>query len=214
MPADHAEQEFVLAAPRPAPGAPEAMPSAGAARRPARADRLRAARCDWIDADRRRRRPRLRLRRRRAHRDGLPGGPGAARRGARARASRSPTASRSCGRSTRSATTCRDRVYGPELMERTCARAARTGLRFYLYGGRNQGALAQLARNLRLRHPGLQIVGGHCAAVPAADRRRGGARSSPTRSTAPARTSSGSASACPSRRSGWRGCATGSTRPC
>jgi N-acetylglucosaminyldiphosphoundecaprenol N-acetyl-beta-D-mannosaminyltransferase len=54
-----------------------------------------------------------------------------------------------------------DRVYGPDLMDRACARAARTGLRFYFYGGRNQGALAQLARNLRLRHPGLQIVGGH-----------------------------------------------------
>jgi N-acetylglucosaminyldiphosphoundecaprenol N-acetyl-beta-D-mannosaminyltransferase len=54
-----------------------------------------------------------------------------------------------------------DRVYGPELMDRACARAARTGQRFYLYGGRHQGALAQLARVLRLRHPGLQIVGGH-----------------------------------------------------
>jgi len=53
------------------------------------------------------------------------------------------------------------RIYGPELMDRACARAARTGRRFYLYGGRNQGALAQLARVLRLRHPGLQIVGGH-----------------------------------------------------
>ena len=55
-----------------------------------------------------------------------------------------------------------DRVYGPVLMERSCARAAASGQRFYLYGGRNQGALAQLARNLRLRFPGLQIVGGHC----------------------------------------------------
>ena len=54
-----------------------------------------------------------------------------------------------------------DRVYGPELMERACARAARTGRRFYLYGGRNQGALQELARNLRLRHPGVQIVGGY-----------------------------------------------------
>jgi N-acetylglucosaminyldiphosphoundecaprenol N-acetyl-beta-D-mannosaminyltransferase len=54
-----------------------------------------------------------------------------------------------------------DRVYGPTLMDEACARAARTGQRFYLYGGRNQGALAQLARTLRLRHPGLQIVGGH-----------------------------------------------------
>jgi N-acetylglucosaminyldiphosphoundecaprenol N-acetyl-beta-D-mannosaminyltransferase len=54
-----------------------------------------------------------------------------------------------------------DRVYGPDLMDRACARAALTGQRFYLYGGRNQGALAQLARVLRLRHPGLQIVGGY-----------------------------------------------------
>jgi N-acetylglucosaminyldiphosphoundecaprenol N-acetyl-beta-D-mannosaminyltransferase len=54
-----------------------------------------------------------------------------------------------------------DRVYGPELMDRACARAVGTGLRMYLYGGRNPGALAQLARELRLRHPGLQIVGGH-----------------------------------------------------
>jgi N-acetylglucosaminyldiphosphoundecaprenol N-acetyl-beta-D-mannosaminyltransferase len=53
------------------------------------------------------------------------------------------------------------RVYGPDLMEAACARAARTGQRFYLYGGRNQGALAQLARSLRLRHPGLKIVGGY-----------------------------------------------------
>jgi N-acetylglucosaminyldiphosphoundecaprenol N-acetyl-beta-D-mannosaminyltransferase len=55
-----------------------------------------------------------------------------------------------------------DRVYGPELMDRACARAARSGQRFYLYGGRNQGGLVELARVLRLRHPGLKIVGGHC----------------------------------------------------
>jgi N-acetylglucosaminyldiphosphoundecaprenol N-acetyl-beta-D-mannosaminyltransferase len=54
-----------------------------------------------------------------------------------------------------------DRVYGPDLMHKACARAARTGRRMYLYGGRDQGALVQLTRNLRLRHPGLQIVGGH-----------------------------------------------------
>jgi N-acetylglucosaminyldiphosphoundecaprenol N-acetyl-beta-D-mannosaminyltransferase len=56
----------------------------------------------------------------------------------------------------------RDRVYGPELMDRACARAAAAGHRFYLYGGRSHGALAELARALRLRHPGLNIVGGHC----------------------------------------------------
>ena len=53
------------------------------------------------------------------------------------------------------------RVYGPDLMDKACARAARTGQRFYLYGGRSQGALVELARMLRLKHPGLQIVGGH-----------------------------------------------------
>jgi len=52
------------------------------------------------------------------------------------------------------------RVYGPELMARACERAARDGTRFYLYGGRNQGALVQLADSLRRRYPGLRIVGG------------------------------------------------------
>jgi N-acetylglucosaminyldiphosphoundecaprenol N-acetyl-beta-D-mannosaminyltransferase len=53
------------------------------------------------------------------------------------------------------------RVYGPELMWRACAHAARTDQRFYLYGGRNQGALVQLALNLRKAHPGVRIVGGY-----------------------------------------------------
>src|SRR5437588_7480390 len=53
------------------------------------------------------------------------------------------------------------RVYGPELMARACARAASLGHRFYLYGGRNQGALVQLALNLRQRYPGVRIVGGY-----------------------------------------------------
>jgi N-acetylglucosaminyldiphosphoundecaprenol N-acetyl-beta-D-mannosaminyltransferase len=53
------------------------------------------------------------------------------------------------------------RVYGPELMHRACARASNSGLRMYLYGGRNQGALVQLALNLRRQFPGLKIVGGY-----------------------------------------------------
>jgi N-acetylglucosaminyldiphosphoundecaprenol N-acetyl-beta-D-mannosaminyltransferase len=53
------------------------------------------------------------------------------------------------------------RVYGPELMARYCERSATTGTRMFLYGGRNQGALVQLALNLRRRHPGLKIVGGY-----------------------------------------------------
>jgi N-acetylglucosaminyldiphosphoundecaprenol N-acetyl-beta-D-mannosaminyltransferase len=54
-----------------------------------------------------------------------------------------------------------DRVYGPDLMDRACERATRTGRRMYLYGGRSHDALVQLTRNLRLRHPGLEIVGGY-----------------------------------------------------
>ncbi|HTU96602.1 MAG TPA: WecB/TagA/CpsF family glycosyltransferase [Solirubrobacteraceae bacterium] len=54
-----------------------------------------------------------------------------------------------------------DRVYGPELMARSCARAVDSGQRMYLYGGRNQGALVQLALNLRQRYPGVRIVGGY-----------------------------------------------------
>src|SRR4051794_12109483 len=53
------------------------------------------------------------------------------------------------------------RVYGPELMERACERAARTGVAMYLYGGRDEVAQARLADNLRRRHPGLRIVGGY-----------------------------------------------------
>ncbi len=53
------------------------------------------------------------------------------------------------------------RVYGPELMSRACERAVDLGHRFYLYGGRNQGALVQLALNLRRRFPGVRIVGGY-----------------------------------------------------
>src|SRR3984957_11928207 len=53
------------------------------------------------------------------------------------------------------------RVYGPELMLRACAHAATTGHRLYLYGGHNQGALVELALNLRRRYPGVRIVGGY-----------------------------------------------------
>ena len=46
-------------------------------------------------------------------------------------------------------------------MARACARAVSSGQSFYLYGGRNQGALVQLALNLRQRYPGIRIVGGY-----------------------------------------------------
>src|ERR1700712_1691798 len=53
------------------------------------------------------------------------------------------------------------RVYGPDLMAHYCERSATTGSRMFLYGGRNQGALVQLALNLRRRFDGLQVVGGY-----------------------------------------------------
>ncbi len=55
----------------------------------------------------------------------------------------------------------RNRVYGPELMDRYCGRCADRGHRVWLYGGRDQGSLMQLALNLRRRHPGIEIVGGY-----------------------------------------------------
>jgi N-acetylglucosaminyldiphosphoundecaprenol N-acetyl-beta-D-mannosaminyltransferase len=53
------------------------------------------------------------------------------------------------------------RIYGPELMARYCERAASSGVRMFLYGGRNQGALVQLVLTLRRRYPGLNIAGGY-----------------------------------------------------
>jgi N-acetylglucosaminyldiphosphoundecaprenol N-acetyl-beta-D-mannosaminyltransferase len=54
-----------------------------------------------------------------------------------------------------------DRVYGPELMLRYSDRCTERGHRVWLYGGRDQGSLVQLALNLRRRHPGINIVGGY-----------------------------------------------------
>jgi N-acetylglucosaminyldiphosphoundecaprenol N-acetyl-beta-D-mannosaminyltransferase len=54
-----------------------------------------------------------------------------------------------------------DRVYGPELMRRYNVRCAEQGHRVWLYGGRDQGSLAQLALTMRRRHPDIEIVGGY-----------------------------------------------------
>src|SRR5215210_4899618 len=54
-----------------------------------------------------------------------------------------------------------DRVYGPELMRRYNDRCAEAGRRVWLYGGRDQGSLMQLALTLRRRHQGIRIVGGY-----------------------------------------------------
>ena len=55
----------------------------------------------------------------------------------------------------------KDRVYGPELMLRYSARCAARGHRIWLYGGRDQGSLAQLTLSLRKLNPGIKIVGGY-----------------------------------------------------
>ena len=54
-----------------------------------------------------------------------------------------------------------NRVYGPELMERYSQRCITKGHRVWLYGGRDQGSLVQLALSMRREHPGIQIVGGY-----------------------------------------------------
>jgi len=54
-----------------------------------------------------------------------------------------------------------DRVYGPELMLRYSDRCTERGHRVWLYGGRDQGSLVQLALSMRRRHPGIRIVGGY-----------------------------------------------------
>jgi len=51
-----------------------------------------------------------------------------------------------------------DRVYGPNLMLKTCAAAAEQGLRVYLFGG-TEGTLTALQNNLKEKYPQLQIAG-------------------------------------------------------
>lgn len=52
------------------------------------------------------------------------------------------------------------RVYGPDLMEKMCARCAQKDVPVYLYGGRSPEALRLLESRLRERFQGLRIVGG------------------------------------------------------
>src|SRR5215211_3489113 len=54
-----------------------------------------------------------------------------------------------------------NRVYGPELMSRYSDHCAEAGHRVWLYGGRDQGSLVQLALSMRRKHPGVKIVGGY-----------------------------------------------------
>ena len=161
---------------------------------------------DWIDAAVAAAHARLRLRRRRAHRDGLRSEDPelrAAVRGARFTVPDGQPLVWALNAARPRAAVARLRPR-PDV-DAPASAPPRTGTRFYLYGGRNQGALVQLAlQPAPARIPGLQIVGGY--SPPFRDARR------PTRRTRSlerdqrlaAPTSCGSASACPSRRSGWR----------
>lgn len=55
----------------------------------------------------------------------------------------------------------RDRVYGPDLMEFHCKRAARDGTPIFLYGGHDDQVLAKLQSTLTERFPGLVIAGAY-----------------------------------------------------
>jgi N-acetylglucosaminyldiphosphoundecaprenol N-acetyl-beta-D-mannosaminyltransferase len=54
-----------------------------------------------------------------------------------------------------------NRVYGPELMRRYNERCRDLGHRVWLYGGRDQGSLAQLALRMHRANPGIRVVGGY-----------------------------------------------------
>jgi N-acetylglucosaminyldiphosphoundecaprenol N-acetyl-beta-D-mannosaminyltransferase len=54
-----------------------------------------------------------------------------------------------------------DRVYGPELTERYCRRAAERGHRVWLYGGATPEALGELEQVLTRRFRGIRIAGGY-----------------------------------------------------
>ena len=186
------ESHLAAAATAPAPPAPERRAVLGVPLAITDYERT----LDWIDAAVADAPARLRLRRRRPHGDGLPRGPGAARRGARRRLHGAGRPAARLG-----APRARPRAPGPRLRPRADgprlrARRARPG------SASTSTAAATTARSPSSRArcacaiPGLQIVGGHCPPFRAADRRRGG-RDRATRSTAPAPTSSGSGSACP-----------------
>ena len=53
-----------------------------------------------------------------------------------------------------------DRVYGPELMSRYCARCVEAGHRIWLYGGTNAAELDRLRTALESLYPGIAIAGG------------------------------------------------------
>ena len=176
-------------------------------------DGLTTARSDWIDATVAAGGTRLRLRRRDAHGDGRRTTTRAARGRPRRRLHGPGRPAARVGAQRCSATGCRDRVYGPDLMDRACARAARTGSALLPLrrpqpgraGGARALCCASATRTCRssaaTRPPYRELT-------PSGGGRSGGGR----HRAQPAPTSCGWASASPSRRSGWRACATAARR--
>ena len=56
-------------------------------------------------------------------------------------------------------TSLSERVYGPELMLRLCARAARERISVFLYGGATEHVVASLEQRLCRRIPNLEVAG-------------------------------------------------------
>ena len=52
----------------------------------------------------------------------------------------------------------KDRVYGPNLMRKVCARAAQEGLGIFFYGS-TEGILSAMRKNLEITYPGIRITG-------------------------------------------------------
>ena len=55
----------------------------------------------------------------------------------------------------------KDRVYGPELMNRVCQRACDEQVKIFFYGGASEEVLDALENNVRENYPGLKIVGNY-----------------------------------------------------
>ena len=94
-----------------------------------------------------------------------------------------------------------ERCYGPDVMLGVLDRGRTAGLRHYFYGGADEETSRLLQERMEERFPGLRVVG-----RPSGLSRRRSAGRPPRASTRAAPTSSGSASARPSRTSGWATC--------
>lgn len=101
------------------------------------------------------------------------------------------------------------RVCGSDLLDEVCASGVSRKYRHYFYGA-SPRVLELLVDRLQRRHPGL-IVAGY-RSPPFRPRPPPSKPTTSRRSTKPVRISSGSDSACPSRKDGWSSISARSTR--